>query len=258
MRQYRFVRSLSLSLSPSHAPSVTLSLSFSLTLSLSLTHTPSPSHSPGQVIRDMFKRIVIHVIHQLRPKTPPGLHHSQFVRCGANSKLQSPAPPVVTSSSSSSSPPTVASEQQQQQQIQPALVGGQQPALSTPPPLESSSSTNEADGSHSSSSSSSSSSEPQFRLPTCITRFVATLLGLLNSTGRKWTKNLSEYFALLLDFAALGAEEKRFLNGLDTVAGMAAFYLGQKAPAADGAGSAGSGGGKGTGGAGSVQVNARI
>ena len=199
----------------------------------------------------MFKRIVIHVIHQLRPKTPPGLHHSQFVQCGANSRLQSPAP--------------VASVEP------PALVGGQQPApppLSPPLPVNaanasgdpnnvasssssvsssaaSSSSPSDPDNdpSSSSSSSSSSSTAAPIRLPVCITRFVSTLLGLLNSSGRKWTKNLSEYFALLLDFASLGVEEKRFLNSLDTVAGLAAFYLGQKSEGAA----------KGTG-ASSVQV----
>ena len=60
---------------------------------------------------------------------------------------------------------------------------------------------------------------------------MSSLLQLLPSSGRKWTKHLSEYFALLLDFAAMGAEEKRFLNSVDTVSALAAFYLGHKAEA---------------------------
>lgn len=62
----------------------------------------------------------------------------------------------------------------------------------------------------------------------CVTRFIRMLLGLLEHSARSHQRHLTEYFALLLEFAKMGEEECRFLVCVRAVSTVANFYLGQR------------------------------
>ena len=67
---------------------------------------------------------------------------------------------------------------------------------------------------------------PQIGNSSPITRFVRTLLSLLESgVARPYMKNLSELFRFLFDFSKLGNEETKFLISVQTISIFVDFYL---------------------------------
>ncbi|XP_041108947.1 ubiquitin carboxyl-terminal hydrolase 34 isoform X2 [Polyodon spathula] len=68
----------------------------------------------------------------------------------------------------------------------------------------------------------------------CVTRFVKTLLSIMEHGVKPHSKHLTEYFAFLYEFAKMGEEEvsriSQFLLSLQTISIMVHFYMGTKGP----------------------------
>ncbi|KAF2987749.1 hypothetical protein EK904_015161, partial [Melospiza melodia maxima] len=64
----------------------------------------------------------------------------------------------------------------------------------------------------------------------CVTRFVKTLLSIMEHGVKPHSKHLTEYFAFLYEFAKMGEEESQFLLSLQAISTMVHFYMGTKGP----------------------------
>nr|XP_060479486.1 ubiquitin carboxyl-terminal hydrolase 34 [Panthera onca] len=64
----------------------------------------------------------------------------------------------------------------------------------------------------------------------CVTRFVRTLLLIMEHGVKPHSKHLTEYFAFLYEFAKMGEEESQFLLSLQAISTMVHFYMGTKGP----------------------------
>uniref|UniRef100_A0A3B5M8F1 Ubiquitin carboxyl-terminal hydrolase 34 n=1 Tax=Xiphophorus couchianus TaxID=32473 RepID=A0A3B5M8F1_9TELE len=64
----------------------------------------------------------------------------------------------------------------------------------------------------------------------CVTRFVKTLLSIMEHGVKPHSKHLTEYFAFLYEFAKMGEEESQFLLSLQAISIMVHFYMGTKGP----------------------------
>uniref|UniRef100_A0A4W3GN70 Ubiquitin carboxyl-terminal hydrolase 34 n=1 Tax=Callorhinchus milii TaxID=7868 RepID=A0A4W3GN70_CALMI len=64
----------------------------------------------------------------------------------------------------------------------------------------------------------------------CVTRFVKTLLSIMEHGVKPHSKHLTEYFAFLFEFAKMGEEESQFLLSLQAISTMVHFYMGTKGP----------------------------
>ncbi|XP_036605909.1 ubiquitin carboxyl-terminal hydrolase 34-like [Trichosurus vulpecula] len=64
----------------------------------------------------------------------------------------------------------------------------------------------------------------------CVTRFVKTLLSIMEHGVKPHSKHLTEYFAFLYEFAKMGEEESQFLFSLQAISTMVHFYMGTKGP----------------------------
>ncbi|XP_069090498.1 ubiquitin carboxyl-terminal hydrolase 34 isoform X1 [Pleurodeles waltl] len=64
----------------------------------------------------------------------------------------------------------------------------------------------------------------------CVTRFVKTLLSIMEHGVKPHSKHLTEYFAFLYEFAKMGEEESQFLLSLQAISSMVHFYMGTKGP----------------------------
>nr|XP_033794971.1 ubiquitin carboxyl-terminal hydrolase 34 isoform X3 [Geotrypetes seraphini] len=64
----------------------------------------------------------------------------------------------------------------------------------------------------------------------CVTRFVKTLLSVMEHGVKPHSKHLTEYFAFLYEFAKMGEEESQFLLSLQAISTMVHFYMGTKGP----------------------------
>nr|XP_023680681.1 ubiquitin carboxyl-terminal hydrolase 34 isoform X2 [Paramormyrops kingsleyae] len=64
----------------------------------------------------------------------------------------------------------------------------------------------------------------------CVTRFVKTLLSIMEHGVKPHSKHLTEYFAFLYEFAKMGEEESQFLLSLQAITIMVHFYMGTKGP----------------------------
>ncbi|KAK9875298.1 hypothetical protein WA026_007696 [Henosepilachna vigintioctopunctata] len=63
----------------------------------------------------------------------------------------------------------------------------------------------------------------------CVTRFVKTLLSLMEHGAKAHLKHLTEYFGFLNEFNKMGEEESKFLLAVGAINTTVNFYLGQKA-----------------------------
>ncbi|XP_030376197.1 ubiquitin carboxyl-terminal hydrolase puf [Scaptodrosophila lebanonensis] len=62
----------------------------------------------------------------------------------------------------------------------------------------------------------------------CVTRFITSLISLLEHGARSHLRHLSEYFSLLLEFSRMGDEEAMFLLRVGILKSLVDFYLGHK------------------------------
>lgn len=62
----------------------------------------------------------------------------------------------------------------------------------------------------------------------CVTRFIKTLLSLMEHGAKAHLKHLTEYFGFLYEFSKMGEEESKFLLAVGAIHSMVHFYLGQK------------------------------
>ncbi|XP_071053277.1 ubiquitin carboxyl-terminal hydrolase puf isoform X2 [Onthophagus taurus] len=62
----------------------------------------------------------------------------------------------------------------------------------------------------------------------CVTKFVKTLLSLMEHGAKAHLKHLTEYFGFLYEFSRMGEEESKFLLMIGTIHTMIDFYLGHK------------------------------
>ncbi|CAH2011093.1 unnamed protein product [Acanthoscelides obtectus] len=62
----------------------------------------------------------------------------------------------------------------------------------------------------------------------CVTKFVKTLLSLMEHGAKAHLKHLTEYFGFLYEFSKMGEEESKFLLAIGAINTMVHFYLGQK------------------------------
>jgi ubiquitin carboxyl-terminal hydrolase 34 len=63
----------------------------------------------------------------------------------------------------------------------------------------------------------------------CVTKFIKTLLSLMEHGAKAHLKHLTEYFGFLYEFSKMGEEESKFLLAVGAINSMVHFYLGQKA-----------------------------
>lgn len=62
----------------------------------------------------------------------------------------------------------------------------------------------------------------------CVTRFISSLISLLEHGARSHLRHLSEYFSLLCEFSRMGDEEAMFLLRIGVLKSLVDFYLGHK------------------------------
>ncbi|XP_032305462.1 ubiquitin carboxyl-terminal hydrolase puf isoform X2 [Drosophila ananassae] len=62
----------------------------------------------------------------------------------------------------------------------------------------------------------------------CVTRFIGSLISLLEHGARSHLRHLSEYFGLLCEFSRMGDEEAMFLLRIGILKSLVDFYLGHK------------------------------
>lgn len=63
----------------------------------------------------------------------------------------------------------------------------------------------------------------------CVTRFIKSLIMLMEHGARAHLRHLSEFFGLLYEFSRMGEEEALFLLRINVIRSVADFYLGHKA-----------------------------
>lgn len=62
----------------------------------------------------------------------------------------------------------------------------------------------------------------------CVSRFIKSLIVLMEHNAKTHLRNLSEFFGLLYEFSRMGEEEAMFLLKINVIRSMADFYLGHK------------------------------
>lgn len=62
----------------------------------------------------------------------------------------------------------------------------------------------------------------------CITRFIKSLILLMEHGAKAHLRHLSEFFGLLYEFSKMGEEESLFLLRINIIKSIADFYLGNK------------------------------
>lgn len=62
----------------------------------------------------------------------------------------------------------------------------------------------------------------------CVTRFIKKMLAIMTSGSRPHCKYLSEYFALLYDFAKMGDAESQFMLQVNAINTMVLFFMSHK------------------------------
>ncbi|ALC45917.1 CG5794 [Drosophila busckii] len=62
----------------------------------------------------------------------------------------------------------------------------------------------------------------------CVTRYISSLISLLEHGARSHLRHLSEYFSLLCEFSRMGDEEAMFLLRIGVLKSLVDFYLGHK------------------------------
>lgn len=62
----------------------------------------------------------------------------------------------------------------------------------------------------------------------CVTKFISSLIMLLENGAKTHQRHLSEFFGLLYEFAKMGEEEAAFLLKVNVIKSVVDFYLGHK------------------------------
>lgn len=62
----------------------------------------------------------------------------------------------------------------------------------------------------------------------CVTRFIKSVILLMEHGARAHLRHLSEYFGLLYEFSRMGEEEALFLLRVNVIRCVSDFYLGNK------------------------------
>lgn len=62
----------------------------------------------------------------------------------------------------------------------------------------------------------------------CVSRFIKSLIMLMEHNAKSHLRNLSEFFGLFYEFSRMGEEEATFLLKINVIRSMADFYLGHK------------------------------
>lgn len=62
----------------------------------------------------------------------------------------------------------------------------------------------------------------------CVTRFIKSLITIMEHGAKAHLRHLSEFFGLLYEFSRMGEEETLFLLKINVIRSVADFYLGHK------------------------------
>lgn len=62
----------------------------------------------------------------------------------------------------------------------------------------------------------------------CVTKFIKSLILLLENGAKAHLRHLTEFFGLLYEFSRMGEEETKFLLHVNVIKSVADFYLGHK------------------------------
>lgn len=62
----------------------------------------------------------------------------------------------------------------------------------------------------------------------CVTKFIKSLISLLENGAKAHLRHLTEFFGLLYEFSRMGEEETKFLLQSNVIKSVADFYLGHK------------------------------
>jgi ubiquitin carboxyl-terminal hydrolase 34 len=62
----------------------------------------------------------------------------------------------------------------------------------------------------------------------CVTKFIKSLILLMEHGAKAHLRHLSEFFGLLYEFSRMGEEESLFLLRINVIRSVADFYLGNK------------------------------
>lgn len=134
---------------------------------------------PNQMVRQMFQRLVIHVIQRLRQS-----HCDLYLKTTSHSSTTEDAEKVDHETSSTAS-----------------TSGG----------------SGERDDRCTS-----------YGEASCVSRFIKSLIVLMEHNAKSHLRNLSEFFGLLYEFSRMGEEEAMFMLKINVIRSMADFYLGHK------------------------------
>lgn len=62
----------------------------------------------------------------------------------------------------------------------------------------------------------------------CVTRFIKSLVTIMENGAKQHIRHLSEFFGLLYEFSRMGEEETLFLLKINVIRSVSDFYLGHK------------------------------
>lgn len=135
---------------------------------------------PNQMVRQMFQRLVIHVIQRLRQS-----HCDLYLK--TSSKEESSSTTSVSTGNSSIDSSTITAGECDESSI-----------------------------------------GRSYGEASCVTRFIKSLILLMEHNAKSHLRHLSEFFGLLYEFSRMGDEEAMFLLKINVTRSMSDFYLGHK------------------------------
>ena len=62
----------------------------------------------------------------------------------------------------------------------------------------------------------------------CVTKFIKSLIALMENGAKAHLRNLTDFFGLLYEFSRMGEEETKFLLQINVIKSVSDFYLGHK------------------------------
>lgn len=62
----------------------------------------------------------------------------------------------------------------------------------------------------------------------CVTKFIKSLIALMENGAKAHLRHLTEFFGLLYEFSRMGEEETKFLLQINVIKSVSDFYLGHK------------------------------
>lgn len=133
---------------------------------------------PNQMVRQMFQRLVIHVIQRLRPA-----HSSLYLEKDSSSSSGGGGENAGNGSSESNK------EEVEEIITSEVSVIGEK---------------------------------------SCVTKFIKSLIALMENGAKAHLRHLTEFFGLLYEFSRMGEEETKFLLHINVIKSVSDFYLGHK------------------------------